>query len=65
MTRGGRPPAAQRARHRRLDERRGALRALGDPDAVSFGDYHVAKDIGWAMTGTTFTDDELEEFLEP
>lgn len=39
--------------------------ALGDPDAVSFFDYHVAKDIGWAMTGTPFTDAELEEFLEP
>ena len=28
-----------------------AQRALGDPDAVSFGDYHVAKNIGWALTG--------------
>ncbi len=40
-------------------------RALGDADAVSFGDYHVAKDIGWAITGTAFDDDELHEFLEP
>lgn len=40
-------------------------RAFGDPDAVSFGDYHVAKDVGWALTGTPFDDDELEEFLEP
>ena len=40
-------------------------RAFGDPDAVSFGDYHVAKDIGWALTGTAFDDEELEEFLEP
>jgi 3-methyladenine DNA glycosylase/8-oxoguanine DNA glycosylase len=40
-------------------------RAMGDPDAVSFGDYHVAKDIGWALTGAAFDDDELEEFLEP
>ena len=40
-------------------------RAHGDPDAVSFGDYHVAKDIGWALTGTPFDDAELEEFLEP
>ena len=40
-------------------------RAHGDPDAVSFGDYHVAKDIGWALTGTPFDDDELAEFLEP
>ena len=29
-----------------------AQRALGLPDEVSFGDYHVAKDIGWALTGT-------------
>ena len=40
-------------------------RALGDPDAVSFGDYHVAKDVGWALTGTPFDDAELAEFLEP
>ena len=40
-------------------------RAFGDADAVSFLDYHVAKDIGWALTGTPFTDAELEEYLEP
>ncbi|HXH78511.1 DNA-3-methyladenine glycosylase 2 family protein [Nocardioides sp.] len=40
-------------------------RALGDPDAVSFGDYHVAKDVGWAMTGEEFDDRQLAEFLEP
>ena len=40
-------------------------RAFGDPDAVSFGDYHVAKDVGWALTGSPFDDDELEAFLEP
>ncbi|MFT4262901.1 MAG: DNA-3-methyladenine glycosylase 2 family protein [Nocardioides sp.] len=40
-------------------------RAHGDPDAVSFGDYHVAKDIGWALTGEPFDDERLEEFLEP
>ena len=40
-------------------------RALGDADAVSFGDYHVAKDVGWALTGTAFDDAELEQFLEP
>ena len=40
-------------------------RSHGDPDAVSFGDYHVAKDVGWALTGTPFDDDQLEEFLEP
>ncbi|MCW2795848.1 MAG: hypothetical protein JWM79_1345 [Nocardioides sp.] len=40
-------------------------RALGDPDSVSFGDYHVAKDVGWALTGTQFDDAQLEAFLEP
>jgi 3-methyladenine DNA glycosylase/8-oxoguanine DNA glycosylase len=40
-------------------------RAHGDPDAVSFGDWHVAKDIGWALAGRPFDDVELEEFLEP
>ncbi len=39
--------------------------ALGDPDAVSFGDYHVAKDVGWAVTGRPFDDGQLEGFLEP
>jgi 3-methyladenine DNA glycosylase/8-oxoguanine DNA glycosylase len=39
--------------------------AFGDPDAVSFGDYHVAKDVGWALTGSPFDDAELEAFLEP
>ncbi len=40
-------------------------RALGDADAVSFGDYHVAKDIGWALTGVEVDDDGLAELLEP
>lgn len=40
-------------------------RAHGDPDAVSFGDYHVAKDVGWAIAGRPFDDAELAEFLEP
>ncbi|QDH10922.1 DNA-3-methyladenine glycosylase 2 family protein [Nocardioides dongxiaopingii] len=40
-------------------------RVLGDPDAVSFGDYHVAKDVGWALTGTPFDDEELAAYLEP
>ncbi|MEO5743971.1 MAG: DNA-3-methyladenine glycosylase 2 family protein [Terracoccus sp.] len=42
-----------------------AQRALGDPDSPSFGDYHVAKDIGWALTGTSVDDDGLAELLEP
>jgi 3-methyladenine DNA glycosylase/8-oxoguanine DNA glycosylase len=40
-------------------------RALGDADAVSFGDFHVAKDVGWALTGTPLDDDGLAELLEP
>lgn len=40
-------------------------RVLGDADAVSFGDYHVAKDVGWALLGRAVDDDELEDLLEP
>ncbi|MCY7395682.1 MAG: DNA-3-methyladenine glycosylase 2 family protein [Nocardioides sp.] len=40
-------------------------KALGDPDAVSFGDYHVAKDVGWALTGAAFDDAQMQEYLEP
>jgi 3-methyladenine DNA glycosylase/8-oxoguanine DNA glycosylase len=40
-------------------------RALGDADAVSFGDYHVAKDIGWALTGAAVDDAALATLLEP
>jgi 3-methyladenine DNA glycosylase/8-oxoguanine DNA glycosylase len=40
-------------------------RALGDADAVSFGDYHVAKDVGWALVGEAVDDDGLAELLEP
>jgi 3-methyladenine DNA glycosylase/8-oxoguanine DNA glycosylase len=40
-------------------------RAHGDADAVSFGDYHVAKDVGWALTGSEVDDDGLAELLEP
>jgi 3-methyladenine DNA glycosylase/8-oxoguanine DNA glycosylase len=40
-------------------------RALGDADAIPFGDYHLAKDVGWALTGAPLTDDEIEEFVEP
>ncbi|MFH5823677.1 DNA-3-methyladenine glycosylase family protein [Georgenia sp. AZ-5] len=40
-------------------------RAHGDPDAVSFGDYHVVKDIGWALSGELLDDDAVAELLEP
>jgi 3-methyladenine DNA glycosylase/8-oxoguanine DNA glycosylase len=39
-------------------------RAFGDADAVSFGDYHVAKDVGWALLGRSIDDAELAELLE-
>ena len=40
-------------------------RVLGDADAVSFGDFHVAKDVGWALTGEAVDDDGLAEILAP
>ncbi len=40
-------------------------RALGDADAVSFGDYHVARDLGWALTGSPTDDAGLARLLEP
>ncbi|MDO5534235.1 MAG: DNA-3-methyladenine glycosylase 2 family protein [Propionibacteriaceae bacterium] len=40
-------------------------RAHGDPDAVSFGDYHVARNIGWALIGEQIDDDALADLLEP
>ena len=42
-----------------------AQRALGLPDEVSFGDYHIAKNIGWALTGKPVDDDGLARLLEP
>lgn len=42
-----------------------AQRALGDADAVSFGDYHVAKNITWALLGEARDDDVLADLLEP
>ena len=40
-------------------------RALGDADAVPFGDYHVAKDVGSALLGRRIDDAELAELLVP
>ncbi len=39
-------------------------RAHGDADAVSFGDYHVAAHVGWALTGRSIGDDEMADLLE-
>lgn len=41
-------------------------RALGDPDAVSFADYHLAKEVVYTFTGRRDgTDEEMEALLEP
>jgi 3-methyladenine DNA glycosylase/8-oxoguanine DNA glycosylase len=40
-------------------------RAHGDADAVSFGDYHVARDVGWALTGAPVDDAALATLLAP
>lgn len=42
-----------------------AQRALGDADAVSVGDYHLAHFIGWVLTGHRVDDDGMLELLEP
>jgi 3-methyladenine DNA glycosylase/8-oxoguanine DNA glycosylase len=41
------------------------FRAHGDADAVSFGDYHIPKNIGWALTGEAVDDEGLAELLAP
>lgn len=41
------------------------IRTLGDPDAVSWGDYHLADLVGTALTGVRATDAEVPELLEP
>lgn len=42
-----------------------ARRAHGDADAVSYGDFHVAAHVGWALAGRPFSDEEMREFLVP
>lgn len=43
-----------------------AQRALGDADAVSYGDFHVAKDVVHALTGELVgTDEQMAELLAP
>lgn len=42
-----------------------AQRAFGDPDALSVGDYHVCKMIGWTFLGHPIDDAEMVELLEP
>lgn len=40
-------------------------RALGDPDAVSVGDFHLAGFVGWALVGAPLDDDGMLEVLAP
>ncbi|OBJ47844.1 DNA-3-methyladenine glycosylase [Mycobacterium sp. 1423905.2] len=42
-----------------------AQRAFGDADAVSVGDYHVPKMIGWTLLGHPVDDAGMLELLEP
>jgi 3-methyladenine DNA glycosylase/8-oxoguanine DNA glycosylase len=40
-------------------------RSHGDPDAVSVGDFHLSKQVGWALIGERVDDDGMLELLEP
>ena len=42
-----------------------AQRAFGDADALSLGDYHIAKMIGWTLLGRPVVDAVMLELLEP
>jgi 3-methyladenine DNA glycosylase/8-oxoguanine DNA glycosylase len=42
-----------------------AQRAFGDPDALSVGDYHIPKMIGWTLLGHPIVDADMVELLEP
>ncbi|OOK71334.1 putative endonuclease [Mycobacterium kansasii] len=42
-----------------------AQRAFGDPDAVSVGDYHIPKMVGWTLLGRPVDDAGMLELLEP
>lgn len=41
------------------------IRSLGDPDAVSLGDYHLPHEIGFALTGERTDDAGMLALLEP
>lgn len=41
------------------------IRALGDPDAVSVGDYHLAHVVGFALTGRRTDDAGMLDLLAP
>ena len=42
-----------------------AQRAFGDADALSVGDYHLAKMVGWSLLGYPIDDPAMVELLEP
>jgi len=42
-----------------------AQRAFGDADALSVGDYHLAKMVGWSLLGHPIDDPQMVELLEP
>ena len=42
-----------------------AQRAFGDADALSVGDYHIPKMIGWTLLGRPIADADMVELLEP
>ncbi|MEB3980628.1 DNA-3-methyladenine glycosylase 2 family protein [Mycobacterium sp. 663a-19] len=42
-----------------------AQRAFGDADAVSVGDYHIPKMVGWTLLGRPVDDAAMLELLEP
>jgi 3-methyladenine DNA glycosylase/8-oxoguanine DNA glycosylase len=42
-----------------------AQRAFGDADALSVGDYHIPKMIGWTLLGHPIDDAGMVEVLEP
>ncbi len=42
-----------------------AQRAFGDADALSVGDYHIPKMIGWTLLGRPVDDAGMLELLEP
>ncbi|MFE1664453.1 DNA-3-methyladenine glycosylase family protein [Microbacterium sp. P02] len=39
------------------------IRAFGDPDAVSVGDFHLAHEVGYALTGERTDDDGMVRLL--
>ncbi len=42
-----------------------AQRAFGDADALSVGDYHLAKVVGWSLLGHPIDDPQMVGLLEP